>query len=122
MAKLISLIGILSLLISISLAYENNSSDSKDDLIAEFLLKTLNKGLLERLLQQQQEQDDDELEFIMPVQKRFQKWRVNQLISRHNMPSYNKDINAYGDNSVLRKFWEKNIKEKNRIYEKNNLI
>jgi len=54
-------------------------------------------------------------------EKRFPKWRANtdfkSLLAQKHEPSY------YGErNDAMRKLWEKNMLEKNKIYSKNNMI
>jgi hypothetical protein len=64
---------------------------------------------------------DTMMMMMMPImRKRFPKWygTSNKLKSRFNLF---KNQN-YGDINELRKIWEKTMKTKNNIYEKNNLL
>lgn len=121
------------------------STESDSNLLADY--KKLNHDLIEKLIQLEQtdssnESDDDILtekrypkwggnpKSLLELkkqnydasqnEKRFPKWRTSELKSRLNSPQ--KFEPYHGDRNPLRKIWEKNLMEKNKIYEKNNLI
>jgi hypothetical protein len=80
----------------------------------------------EDLLQFLQDESNNDVETMMKIMmpimsKRFPKWygSSNKLKSRFNLFKNNQN---YGDMKELRKIWEKTMKTKNNIYEKNNLL
>lgn len=75
-----------------------------------------------QFLQDESNNDVETMMIMMPIMsKRFPKWygSSNKLKSRFNLFKNNQN---YGDMKELRKIWEKTMKTKNNIYEKNNLL
>ena len=130
---------------------EDSSSELNSKLVDDY--KSLNRDLVQRLIQLEQQNGDsneEESDEIIQAEKRFPrwgggvkslhdlknnrvhfyeqkdekrypKWRNSELKSRLSQPQ--KFEPYFGDrNYPMRKIWEKNFLEKNKIYEKNNLI
>lgn len=147
----LSLLIIFSIILSIQKILCEDSSEFKSKLLADYnaLNRDLIHRLV-HLEQQDDQENDDSDEMVQPEkrfprwgggikslhdlknnrvsayeqqanEKRFPKWRNTELKSRLNQPQ--KFEPFFGENSYpMRKMWEKNLLEKNKIYEKNNLI
>lgn len=94
---------------------EEDSSEYNEKLLADY--NELNNDIINRLVhwRQQQQQDKDSV----MAEKRFPKWRGGLIKSKESLTNFHGN---YGNNNAIRKVWEKNMKEKNRMYDKTNLL
>ena len=129
---------------------QQDSVEFKAKLLNDY--NTLNQDIMARLVKLREaddssdnadaDDDDSSSEEMAAVEKRFPKWgsrpkSLAELMSKQNEKRYPKwrgkaDFKSllaqkqepyYGDkNDAMRKIWEKNMLEKNKIYSKNNMI
>lgn len=103
-------------------------STSEEQQLEAQLMKAIRRGMLAELLLKQKLNDDvdfeqEEEQELRQKEKRFPKWRSGETRSRVKMLHQNEYQNANlnqqnGDYSpMLRKIWENNMLEKNRMYQ-----
>ncbi|RNA35726.1 hypothetical protein BpHYR1_031127 [Brachionus plicatilis] len=96
---------------------EVSSFDDDGQLEAE-LLKTIRKGIMAEIILRDRLSKELDEESDATKEKRFSKWRSGDIRSRVKQLHQQNYLNDY--NPMLRKIWENNMMEKNRLYQ--NLI
>lgn len=140
--SLLSVILVLSLVVIIVNGEKEQGNKAKTDIIEtnveeneeQELIKAIRRGMLAELILKQKYADEPEADFdetdfeeYKPKEKRFPKWRSGETRSKvkllhqtHSSPvdyqsSQNNHQNDYSP--LLRKIWENNMLEKNRMYQ-----
>jgi len=119
MIKCILILG-LSLIIGVLLMSDCVKSEYNSESESESFELNANQKeneLLRRIFRHNQVSDMSNRHMI--AQKRFPKWRGSKVNSKMSLTKMN---SLYGHNNDLRKMWDKTMKMKNKIYEKNNLL
>lgn len=98
----------------------NNAEQSEFDQEGELeieLLKTIRKGIMAEIILRNRLNKDLDEDPITTLEKRFPKWRSGDTRSRVKQLHQNRDNNQIDYSPMLRKIWENNMLEKNRLYQ-----
>ena len=111
-----------------SLSHESNDNDEEDEVnVNAVLMNAIRRGLLAEMLLKQrlnerlaassdasdESASSEELTF---KEKRYPRWRTGE--TRSKVKQLHKNIDHYPPNDpLLRKIWEKNMLEKNKLYQ-----
>ena len=99
---------------------DSESTSNEQDIEME-LLKTIRKGIMaEMLLRERLDNQIEESEEYAPKEKRFPKWRSGETRSKVKLLHQNNEYQNHQSNDyspVLRKIWENNMLEKNKLYQ-----
>ena len=108
---------------------QNTDSSSSEETQEEYesLVNAVQRGLLAQMLLQQRLRSKQNMQLGEEgsrLEKRFPKWRSGETRSRVRLLHQNHDFGEFGSsngdsgfNPPLRKIWEKNMREKNKMYE-----
>lgn len=90
--------------------------DQDGELEAE-LLKTIRKGIMAEIILRERLNKKLDEELDTTKEKRFPKWRSGDTRSRVKQLHHNQDNYLNDYSPMLRKIWENNMLEKNRLYQ-----
>ena len=107
---------------SLSENTDESSDEGSDEL--DSLINTVQRGLLAQMLLKQKLRGEDLAGEDGRLEKRFSKWQKGETRSRVRLLNQNHDASEFGSangnsnhNPPLRKIWENNMREKNKMYE-----
>lgn len=99
---------------------DSESLSNEHDVEVE-LLKAIRKGMIaEMILKERLNNEVDESDEYVPKEKRFPKWRSGETRSKVKLLHQNNEHQNHQGNDyspVLRKIWENNMQEKNKLYQ-----